>query len=107
MKRGLNSVLPVSIGMSLDDVESIRFVFTQGAKRLIFDYPSKQAVRRAGENIIDLIWAREQTFAFAHGPAQMDTLIRLKDAETNPETNIVTVTIAPTLFLMKEIAADD
>lgn len=104
MKRLTNAVLPVTIGYSLDDVESIRFIFVQGNKKKVFVYPSEKAER--DEDTILLYWDRNDTEYFAPGRVEMDTLIKPVDSSYNPETQIVPIKWTRTLFERKDIEED-
>lgn len=105
MKRGTNAVMPVKIAIDLDTVASIEFLFVQDANRLLFNYPSKRAIREGDR--IDLIWTDKETFSFSSGKTvRMDTHVHLVDSDTNPETAIVTFSFGPTLFNLEEIIHD-
>lgn len=100
--------LPIEIGMSLDDVSSIRFLFVQDNVRMIWDYPSSDAVREDGTNNVILRWTAEQTAKFVQNRmVRMDTLIRLVGSDDNPETEIVNIRMNESLFVEGEVAQDD
>lgn len=103
MKRVTNGTLAVTINYELDDIESIKFVFTQGYKKLFFDYPSQNAIRKEGENVVLLYWNIHQTAMFEADDVEMDTFIKLKESEQNPETPIVTFKMNPSLFREGEV----
>lgn len=107
MKRGTYAVLPVSIDIDMSTVESVKFIFIQGMqKRLMFDYPSNKAYLDEEGNI-NLIWTKQDTFKFDSGPINMDTLIKLKDIETNPQTKVISFPMSQTLFTMKELGDEE
>ena len=105
MKQGLKFRLPVQFnGIHLDDVQSIRFRFQQGAVQLDFDYPSARTVRSEGTDTVELVWTPEETFLFRAGDTiLMDTHVVLTGSAYNPETNIVRMTMSPTLFYKSEV----
>lgn len=104
MKQGTNSVLKVNINYSFDSIEKIQFLFKQNNTKLMFTYPSTTAIRVEDENAVNLIWSAENTFLFDSKKAiQMDTLISITDAESNPETSIATFYMSPTLFEKEDI----
>lgn len=104
MKRGINCVLPVSIGCDLDTIERIEFLFVQDEHQLLFSYPSDRAVRDGDR--ISLLWTQEETMSFQEGPVKLDTHIHLIGAVTNPETKIASFKMNPTLF-SEEMLPDD
>lgn len=100
MKQGTNFHLTVTMGINLDLVEKITFLFKQqsGAK-LTFTYPSDIASRIDDTNQIKLQWTREETYSFnANEYVMMDSLIELIDSSDNPQTEVVKFSINPTLF---------
>lgn len=97
MKQGTKFTLPVQFGIPIDTIESCEFLFTQGETELLFMHPSDRSVLL--EDAIGLIWTPSETFMFNTDKAiKMDTRLRLKGSDMNPQTNIVTLTMSPTLF---------
>lgn len=96
MKRGTSSAMPITIGLDLDTVERIEFIFVQDRKKLNFTYPSDKAVRDG--NQIVLLWSQADTMYFDADTVSMDTHVHLFGAQTNPETKIVSFKMKPTLF---------
>lgn len=103
MKRATATTLPISIDIDLDEVQQIIFCFAQATHRLLFTYPSERAIRRENENIIDLLWTKQQTMSFAPGDVKMDAHITLTDSNDNPDTDILTFQMKPTLFTLREV----
>ena len=104
MKRLTNFLLPVEIGMDLDDVKSVKFKFQQYGKTLTFEYPSAKAYRKGSENVVLLKWTLQDTLLFEPGrKMEMDTFITLNDSEENPWTEIVSVNMDRTLFVLEEV----
>ena len=104
MKRVTNTALPVKINYDLNEIKNIKFVFTQGYRRQLFEYPSEHAIRKnEDENIIILYWSLQQTAMFSADTVKMDTFITLKDSDQNPETPIVTFKMNPSLFSTAEV----
>lgn len=102
MKRGTRAILSVEIGLDMDNIESIEFIFVQDRERLMFNYPSQNAV--AADGMINLYWTQPQTFMFSSKkPVYMDTHVHVKDSDTNPKTDIVEIEFSPTLFKLEEI----
>lgn len=103
MKQGTNFHLPIHIGMDLDLVSSVQFVFVQvlgSTKRIMktSTYPY-ECERRPGTNIIDIPWTARETYNFApNSPIRMDTRIILKNCEDQPETCIVNFMLNETMF---------
>lgn len=94
--------------MDLNSVAGIRFLFVQDNVRMIWDYPSREAVREEGTNNILLRWTAEQTAQFAENRmVRMDTLIRLNGSEDNPETEVVSIRMNESLFREGEVSQDD
>ena len=98
MKQGIKFKLPIQIGINLDKVEQIEFIFKQGKTTKEFIYPSEVAIRRPNDNIVDLSWDSEDTYMFKPTYMDMDTRIYLKDTDEQPETQIVNLKLNPTLF---------
>lgn len=101
MKQGINFELPIEVDVNLDDVESITFLFVQGDVRKTFEYPSSNAYRV--DNDIKLKWTESDSWLFrTKQEISMDTKIRMTGTINNPETEIVTFKLAPTLFEKEE-----
>lgn len=103
MKVGINQILEVKVGIPLDEVESIKFVFSQFSERkLFFTYPSEKALR--GENdTIELLWSKEESYLFMPDKTIfMDSFIKLFGSDNNPETPIIKLMMNPTLFKENE-----
>ena len=98
MKQGTNNIMPVHFGIDLDGVSSIDFIFVQEEKKKYYTYPSDTAIRREGENVVELYWTEEDTYDFLTGEVQLDTKIHLTGSEQNPPTEIVKFKMTPTLF---------
>lgn len=102
MKQGNNFSLPVQIGMDLDLVERIEFVFRQGNTTKYFEYPSEHAYlcpELKDKNVIDIVWSSDDTWPFnARRPLYLDSRIHLIDCDENPETVPVEVTMHATCF---------
>lgn len=107
MKVLTMAILPVSIDIDMRTVKEVKFVFCQGKHRLMFDYPSDRAVLNEDTQNIELTWTLEDTAMFNSGRVEMDTFIRLKDSDINPETEIVSFPMNRTLFTVKEVTVDD
>lgn len=97
MKQGTKFILEIEIDTDLDSIESIEFVFVQGQKEMKFNYPSDKTMR-LDNNIIGLIFDKEDTYYFNVGQILMDSRIKLKDSEYNPLTEIVPFKMQKTLF---------
>lgn len=71
MKQGTQFVLPVEIGMDLDDVSRIKFVFKQKSCKVFPAIKSNvwpdDCTRQAGQNIILIPWTRAETYKFMGG----------------------------------------
>lgn len=108
MKRTTNYVLPVDIEFNLDLVKSIKFKFVQTGKTLVFTYPTFNAFRESDDkNTVLIRFTAAQTSMFnTEQDVAMDTLIKLKESDENPETNIVKFKMNPTLFTLEEVTAD-
>lgn len=105
MKQGTSFLLPVEFDYDLNGVERVEFLFVQGKKQLAFTYPSERARRVNGENVIELIWREEDTWLFQpSSTVKMDTKITVADSDYNPETEILRLVFAPTLF--ERVSAD-
>lgn len=88
MKQGTQFALPVEIGMSLDEVSRIEFVFKQksckGFPAIKSNVWPDDCTRQEGQNIILIPWTREDAYKFMGGDTlYMDTRITLRDS-TNP-----------------------
>ena len=87
MKQGTQFALPVEIGMDLDDVSRIEFVFKQknynGFPAIKSNVWPDDCTRQEGQNIILIPWTREET---------------LRDSTDQPQTEILTLKMSPTLF---------
>lgn len=97
MKKGTKSLLPVTIGMDVDLVSKIEFIFVQGNKSKSFEYPSSHAMK-IDDRTIGVIWTPADKSIFKADSMQMDTRITLKDSEYQPETSIVPLIMNNTLF---------
>ena len=68
MKQGTQFALPVEIGMDLDDVSRIEFVFKQknynGFPAIKSNVWPDDCTRQEGQNIILIPWTREETYKF-------------------------------------------
>lgn len=103
MKQGTQFALPVEIGMSLDEVSRIEFVFKQKSCK---GFPATKAnvwpddcTRQEGRNIILIPWTRAETYKFmGDEKLYMDTRITLRDSTDQPQTEILTLKMSPTLF---------
>lgn len=103
MKQNTSFILDAKIGMDLDLVEKVEFIFKQGESRVKkFIYPSSNAVRGDGENdkdVIYLYWKNRDTMVFdTTNLIEMDTRIHVLDSDQNPETDIIHIRMKPTLF---------
>lgn len=105
MKAGLNQILPVEIGIDLDSIEKVEFVFNQNGHN-IYEcfYPSMTAFKEDGqtENIIFVKFTSKvlsQFVADSKTPIYMDTRITLKDSDINPQTEITSFVLDRTLFI--------
>lgn len=105
MKQGINFILPIKIGLNIDEVESIEFCFKQQDTRLYFTYPSDTCYRKEeGSNILCCKWSISDTFVFTTKmPVEVDSFIVLKDSKENPPTEIVEFRFSPTLFIREEL----
>ena len=104
MKQAIRTVLPVQIGINLDDVEKIEFRFEQrGGKRLDFIYPSENATRDG--NTVNLDWSMDDTNYFEAEEITLDTRIKLKNSVHNPATEMVKFRMNPSLF--REVESND
>lgn len=102
MKQGLNFELPISLEVNLDDVQTIDFIFVQGDVKKTFTYPSESATR-LDNSTVNLAWTSEDTWLFKPvDNINMDTKITMVGTVNNPETPIVSFTLAPTLFEKEE-----
>lgn len=99
MKRGNRGRLPVNIGIDLNTVEKIEFIFKQGKNEKYVVYPSDDATRRENENIIDISWTGNDTILFsADKKIGMDTRIHITGSSDQPDTSIVYFHMNDTLF---------
>ena len=75
MKQGTQFALPVEIGMSLDEVSRIEFVFKQksckGFPAIKSNVWPDDCTRQEGQNIILIPWTREETYKFLGGEASV------------------------------------
>ena len=95
--------LPVEIGMSLDEVSRIEFVFKQksckGFPAIKTNVWPDDCTRQEGQNIILIPWTRAETYKFMGGETlYMDTRITLRDSTDQPQTEILALKMSPTLF---------
>ena len=97
MKKGTKSLLPVLIGMDVNLVNKIEFIFVQGNKSKKFTYPSSQTIK-IDDRTIGIIWTPSDKAMFKADAMQMDSRITLKDSPYQPDTNIVPVIMNDTLF---------
>ena len=71
MKQGTQFALPVEIGMSLDEVSRIEFVFKQksckGFPAIKTNVWPDDCTRQEGQNIILIPWTRAETYKFMGG----------------------------------------
>lgn len=104
MKQGIKFLLRVDVGMNLSDIEKMEFIFKQGDKKALFQYPSDSA-KVIDENTLGLLWTAEDTYQFKPEIIEMDTRITLKNSEYQPETEIVRVVMNKTLF--EEVSDND
>ena len=103
MKQGTQFALPVEIGMSLDEVSRIEFVFKQKSCK---GFPAIKSnvwpdgyTRQAGQHLILIPWTRAETYKFMGGEMlYMDTRITLRDSTDQPQTEILALKMSPTLF---------
>ena len=103
MKQGTQFVLPVEIGMSLDEISRIEFVFKQknynGFPAIKSNVWPDDCTRQEGQNIILIPWTRAETYKFMGGETlYMDTRITLRDSADQPQTEILALKMSPTLF---------
>lgn len=103
MKQGTQFVLPVEIGMDLDDVSRIEFVFKQknckGLPAIKSNVWPDDCTRQEGQNIILIPWTRSETYRFLGGETlYMDTRITLRDSADQPQTEILALKMSQTLF---------
>lgn len=101
MKQGINYLLQIEIGMDVDLIEKMEFIFKQGEKEKLFLYPGEKAIKQ-NNNIIALKWTSEETYFFKPANIEIDTRITLKDSEYQPETEIKTIYMKRTLFEPEE-----
>lgn len=103
MKKLTNFLLDIKFsGINLDDVEKMIFVFAQDGKRLLFNFPSNDAIRDG--DVISLKWDINKTKMFQAGrEIKMDYIVKLIGIDQNPETSIVTMIMEPTLFRPEEV----
>lgn len=97
MKKGTKSLLPVSIGVDVDLVSKVEFIFVQGNRSKEFSYPSSAAYKM-DDRTIGIIWTPADKEKFKADAMQMDTRITLKDSPYQPDTTIVPVIMNDTLF---------
>ena len=103
MEQGTQFVLPVEIGLDLDDVSRIEFVFKQKSFRSFPTIKSNvwpdDCTRQEGQNIILIPWTRKETYRFLGGETlYMDTRITLRDSTDQPQPEILALKMSPTLF---------
>lgn len=99
MKIGITQYQPVIFDYDLDTVSKVEFIFKQGKTVRIVDYPSEEAIRRDGKNIIDIKFSAEETYRWKSNEAiLMDTRIHVKDSDTMPQTPIIPIKMNSTLF---------
>ena len=94
MKQGTQFALPVEIGMSLDEVSRIEFVFKQksckGFPAIKSNVWPDDCTRQEGQNIILIPWTRAETYKFMGGETlYMDTRITLRDSTDQPEPDLI------------------
>lgn len=102
MKQGTNFKMNVQFGIDLSLVDSIEFKFKQGDRFLLYHFPSESAYLTDNNQKVQLVWTYEDTFLFKAGNLRLDTLIKLKDTEDNPQTEIIYVRFDPTLFTLED-----
>lgn len=105
MKQGIKFLLCVRVGIDLQEIEKMEFIFEQGDKKALFLYPSDNT-KQIDYNSIGLIWEPEQTYIFEPGEfMEMDTRITLKESEYQPETEVLKLIMNRTLF--EEVTEND
>lgn len=107
LKAGTSFPLPVTIDdQNFDNIEAIEFLFkqTESGETIKTAYwssegESRDAMRRGTENVILVLFSREDTYLFQQDEMFfMDTRIHYNDSDTNPPTNIVQLRMNRTLF---------
>ena len=98
MKQGTQFVLPVEIGMDLDDVSRIEFVFKQksckGFPAIKSNVWPDDCTRQEGQNIILIPWTREETYKFLAG-SSADAYVQTQSSGWGiPNWESKTVTVA-------------
>ena len=111
MKQGTNFQMPVTISgiEDLSTVESIEFLFKRLSSKSQHSFKTAYyAADGSGdvilsENVFYIPWTRAETYTVPSGSTfYMDTRIHLADTDDNPPTNIVELTMNPTLFDVNE-----
>lgn len=107
LKAGTCFALPVTIDdPNFARIDAIEFLFkqTEGGETLKTAYwssdgDSRDAMRRGAENVILVLFSREDSYLFIQDEMFfMDTRIHYVDSDTNPPTNIVQLRMNRTLF---------
>lgn len=102
MKQGTTFTMSVKFdGVDVLDIETVEFLFkteksktSKAVKQSL--YPGDAVLDSDGKTFL-IPWSRKETYEF-NGQFFMDTRISLKTGQGNPETPIVTLVMAPTLF---------
>lgn len=98
MKQGLKLPMNIRIGMDIDLIQGMDFLFKQGDAKKEFHYPST-AAEKIEDRVIQLTWTPEDTYIFeAKKRVDLDTKITLKDSTFNPETKKTSFIMDDTLF---------
>lgn len=103
MKKLTNACLRVDMGLDLDAVEEIKFLFKQGDRKLFFTYPSETAIRDLDTNTVKLFWSIDNTELFKSGTVHLDTFVRIKDSSLNPQTETAYFEMRPTFFEKEDV----
>ncbi len=108
MKRLNNFLFQFELlSIAPEDIESVKVVFEQGHRRLLFDTSDGTRCYVKG-NIVSCIWKAADTLIFVPGePMYMDTFVKIKDTIFNPETEKVELIMSDSLFRREEVIVDD
>lgn len=106
MKQGLTQPHAIEFGLNLDEVEKIKFKYAQKFTKRLVDYPSDEATRRPGTNIIDILWTPAENYQFLAGqPIYLDAIVTMKNSRYNPNIPTVEFKLLPTYFTQDEAEA--
>lgn len=90
------------LGIDWSDVSTIEFAFSQNIGEAPLKsalYPESADIVKLADGLLGVAWTPEETALFKSGkPFYADTRITLKSTGYQPSTDIIKLTMNPTLF---------